>query len=152
MNVKRLVREQVDEQLAKLKSNAAPLPQKGWIRTVRRALGMSARQLGDRIGMTQQAVASLEKSEAQGKISLATLRRVAEAMDCVVVYAIVPNTTLDDTLRRQARKVAANRVARVSHSMTLEDQALDREKAERAIERHTQELIDRLPPTLWNRQ
>lgn len=102
-------------------------PPKGWIRAIRDALGMSLRQLGDRLGMAAQSVGSIEESEANATIQLKTLRRVAEALDCVVVYALVPKSSLTDMVDRRAREIAQRALGRVSHSMALEDQKVDRD-------------------------
>ena len=68
-------------------------PPKGWIRAIRDAVGMTGGQLASRLGIRPQTVAALEKSEAAGSIQLSTLRRVAEAMDCTLVYAkMVPTS------------------------------------------------------------
>ena len=66
-------------------------PVRGWIKAIREALGMTAEQLAKRLGVKQPSVVALEQSEAKGTIELATLRRVAEALDCTLVYALVPN-------------------------------------------------------------
>src|SRR4051794_37115016 len=84
-------------------------PVKGWIRAVREALGMTAEQLAKRLGVTQPAVVATEQSEAQGTIQLATMRRVAEALDCTLVYALVPNRPLETTVRERARLFARRR-------------------------------------------
>jgi predicted DNA-binding mobile mystery protein A len=81
--------------------------------------------------MTAQAVVSLERSEASGRIQLSTLRRAAEAMDCVLVYALVPNTSLNEMVDRRARELAVRALRRVSHSMALEDQQVDRDLEKR---------------------
>jgi hypothetical protein len=48
----------------------------------------------------------LEGSEARGTISLRAMSRVAQALDCKVVYALVPNdgTTLEETADRRKWK------------------------------------------------
>ena len=97
-------------------------PAKGWIRALRDSLGLSSAQLGKRLGVRSQSVDDLEKSEAAGTISLATLRRAGQAMDCTLVYALVPNTSLDAMVQRQAESLARAAISRVSHSMALEDQ------------------------------
>ncbi len=112
-------------------------PPKGWVRAIRDAIGMTGGQLGRRLGMTAQAVVSLERSEASGKIQLNTLRRAAEAMDCVLVYALVPNTSLTEMVDRRARELALRALRRVSHSMALEDQQVDRD-----LEKRIQTYID----------
>jgi predicted DNA-binding mobile mystery protein A len=113
------------------------MPPKGWVRAIRDAIGMTGAQLGRRLGMTAQAVVSLERSEASGKIQLNTLRRAAEAMDCVLVYALVPNTRLTEMVDRRARELALRALRRVSHSMALEDQQVDRD-----LEKRVQTYID----------
>jgi predicted DNA-binding mobile mystery protein A len=97
-------------------------PMRGWIRALRDSLGLSSAQLGNRIGVRSQSVDDWEKSEASGGISLDTLRRVGRAMDCTLVYALVPNTSLDEIVRRRAEGLARGAIAGVSHTMALEDQ------------------------------
>ena len=99
-------------------------PVRGWIRAVRVALGMTAQQLGNRLGVKQPTIVALEQSEAKGTIELATLRRVAEALDCTLVYALVPRRPLEDTVRERARAFLRKRRASVEHSMLLEDQGV----------------------------
>jgi predicted DNA-binding mobile mystery protein A len=124
-------------------------PPKGWVRAIRDALGMSLRQLGDRLGMTPQAVSYLEESEANGTVSLNTLRRAAEALDCVVVYALVPKTSLTGMVEKRARDIAMRAIGRVSHSMALEDQQVDRD-LEARIQRYIANAVtDR---NLWDSQ
>src|ERR1700678_894132 len=116
-------RSQLDarfQELGPAKRYATPV--RGWIKAVRGALGMSTAQLAKRLGIKQPSLVELEKSEAKGSIELATLRRVAEALDCTLVYALVPNKPLDSTLRARARAFAQKRRGPVEHSMMLEDQ------------------------------
>src|SRR6516164_7196556 len=80
-------------------------PVRGWIKAVREALGMSSAQLAKRLGVRQPSVVALEQSEAKGTIELATLRRVAEALDCALVYALVPKKPLEAVVRERARAV-----------------------------------------------
>lgn len=94
----------------------------GWIRTVRTALGMSASQLAKRLGVTQQAVANTERNERKGTVSLSTLAKVAEALDCELVVEFRPKTSLEETVRRQATNKATAERSRVVHTMRLEAQ------------------------------
>lgn len=70
-------------------SSATP-PQKGWLRGLRQTLNMNLVQISRRLGVSKQSVARLEANEADGSITLRSLRRAAEAMDCYVVYAVLP--------------------------------------------------------------
>ncbi len=100
-------------------------PRMGWVRAVRDALGMSTRQLAARMGVAQATVVQLERSEANGTVQLATLRRAADALNCDVVYALVPRDgSLERTVQEQARRRASALVKAVDRSMELEGQAV----------------------------
>jgi len=116
-------RERLDERLAPLKpADRFRAPPKGWVRAIRDALGMSGVQFARRLGVQPPSVAALEASEENGTIQLKTLRRAAEALDCTLVYALVPNDSLDGAVRARARKIALRDLGRVAHTMKLEAQ------------------------------
>lgn len=125
-------------------------PQKGWIKAIRDALGMSGQQLGKRLGVSRMRVAAMEQAEVTGATTLKTLRRAAEAMDCVLVYALVPKTSLKETLQTQARRKAVQDIARASRTMALEDQALARDETDKAVEAAAAALLDKMPKTFWD--
>jgi predicted DNA-binding mobile mystery protein A len=106
---------------------------------------MTTMQLAKRLGVSQPSVTALEQSEAKGTIELATLRRVAAALDCTVVYALVPNQPLEATVRERARQFAKRRLAPVEHTMLLEDQSV----ATRDPEARIDELIRETNPRLF---
>jgi predicted DNA-binding mobile mystery protein A len=99
-------------------------PVRGWIKAVREALGMTTAQLARRLGVKQPSVVALEQSEAKGTIELATLQRAAAALDCSLVYALIPNKPLERAVRDRARAFARRRREPVEHSMLLEDQTV----------------------------
>ena len=104
---------------------------------------MSGAELGSRLGVRQSTVDQLERSEANETIKLESLRRAAEALDCDLVYALVPRTSLDATVQAQGRRVAARRISAVAHHMRLEDQAIDERDAGVQLNALATELIDR---------
>jgi predicted DNA-binding mobile mystery protein A len=119
-------RRTLDNRLKRLpKKEEFSIPKLGWIKSIREALGMSAADLGDRMGIARQSVLMLEDSESDGKAGMDSLKRAAEAMDCSLVYAFIPNSSLENILQRQIEKVVAERMRKVSHSMKLEDQATE---------------------------
>src|ERR1700691_1252652 len=79
-------------------ANRYTAPVRGWIKAIREALGMSTAQLAERLGIKQPSLEELEQSETKGTIELATLRRVAEALDCTLIYALVPNQPLENAV------------------------------------------------------
>jgi predicted DNA-binding mobile mystery protein A len=119
-------------------------PLRGWIKAVREALGITTAQLAKRLGMKQPSVVAIEQSEAKGTIELATLRRVAEALDCTVVYALVPNKPLETAIRDRARAFGRRRRGPVEHSMLLEDQRVRGKDAEAQLDEIVRETNPRL--------
>ena len=147
----KLIRQQLEITLEKFRPLLnIPMPPKGWIRAVRDALGMNGRQLADRLNVTRQRAALIEKDELGSSATLKTMRRVAESLDCVFVYALVPRTSLEHTLHEQAKRVAKKRLARVSHTMMLENQKLSDIDQEQALNDMIKELIETQPSTLWD--
>lgn len=117
-------------------------PHRGWIRAVREALGMSGAELGHRMGVTQQRVAALEQAERQSAIQLDTLQRVADALDCNLVYALVPRTSLTEAVKAQARRKATQILRRAAHHSRLENQASN-DIIDARIEDLSEELANR---------
>jgi predicted DNA-binding mobile mystery protein A len=103
----------------------SPRPQKGWIRAIREVTGVPLRQLAQRLHRSLPLVNYLEKSEAEYRITLGSLRDAADALGCQLVYALVPkNGSIQALSEESARTKAAENVRAVEHSMALEDQAV----------------------------
>ena len=98
-------------------------PKQGWISAVRQALGMTAKQLAERVGLSQPRIAKMELNENNLKIS--TMKKIAEGLDCDFVYGFVPKSSLQETINRQARKKAEAILLNVNTNMALEDQLAD---------------------------
>ncbi len=148
---KQIARQQLDKALSLFgfARNMQP-PVKGWIRAVREALGMSGTQLAQRLKVSQPRIPKLEQDELSGAVTLKTMRQAAEALDCVFVYALVPRTSLEDTVRVQARKIAVTRMQRVSHTMLLESQGLSEEEQRASLDAAVEELVREMPRDLWD--
>jgi predicted DNA-binding mobile mystery protein A len=119
-------------------------PVRGWTKAVREALGMTTAQLAKRLGVKQPSVIAVEQSEAKGTIELATLRRVAEALDCTLVYAFVPKKPLEAMVRERAQLFVRRRREPVEHSMLLEDQAVTGKDADKRLDNIVHETNPRL--------
>src|SRR5487761_1770295 len=141
-------RRQLDDRFAALPSAEwFAAPTRGWIKAIREALGMSSEQLAKRLGVKQPTVAAIERSETRGTIELATLRRAAEALDCTLIYALVPNRKLATTVKERARPIASKRLQAVEHSMLLENQALPAAERDARIDDFAHTIKSR---DLWN--
>jgi len=143
--------EQLDRKLKPLR----PLvdmtrPAKGWVRAIRDGLGMTTKQLGKRIGVSQPRITALEQAEASGNVTLESLERAAEALGCRVVYALVPLVPLADTFKARAREVADRQLAAVDQTMRLEAQGVSNAKAREDMRRQFMENLLRHPARLWD--
>ena len=142
MNIRRKARERLDERLALIKAvGTLQKPPSGWIKAIREALGMSGVQLAIRLGVSAQTVSALEKSEKNATVKLETLQKAAEFLDCTLVYALVPNSTLKDAVQRQAIKKAHEALLSVSHTMKLEDQSVKNTGLDRQIDDYIQDTL-----------
>jgi predicted DNA-binding mobile mystery protein A len=146
---KNLARRRLDASLTDLQpvGRYAP-PRAGWIRAIRDALGMSGVQFAARLAVARQSVDDLEKSETKESITLASLQRAADALDCDLVYALVPRTSLQQAVNDRARMIARRALARVDQTMVLEDQQVTDATVDERIDDYIREHVrDR---DIWN--
>jgi predicted DNA-binding mobile mystery protein A len=145
-------RAHLDTKLDNVRPALAQLatPRGGWMRAIRESLGMSAQQLGKRLGISKQGVANLERNEVRKTLSLESLERAARALGCRVVYALVPDEPLESQLDTQAIIVARKKLQRVRHSMALEDQRPPDELHELQVKELAKKLKEHLSSDLWD--
>jgi predicted DNA-binding mobile mystery protein A len=144
-------RKYLDKRLNPLmNSEAFARPPRGWVKAIQEALGMTTAQLGKRLGISQPSAVGLEKAEAAKVITLETLERAARALDCTLVYALVPRKPLETIVRERAREKARERLRTISHSMSLEDQRVHEEDEHEQLERLAQKLLEGPGSALWD--
>ncbi|MDE0498381.1 MAG: mobile mystery protein A [Acidimicrobiaceae bacterium] len=102
-------------------ADLAPPPQ-GWVRTLRDSLGMTSGDLARRMGVHPSRISAIERGERERTLKLDTLIRVADAMQCDLVYALVPRTSLNGMVADQARRSAVKHACSVMAHSRLEDQ------------------------------
>ncbi|WP_127077263.1 mobile mystery protein A [Rhodomicrobium lacus] len=151
MSIKRAVREQYQAIVDRAAGQTIGLrvPPEGWLRTMRKALGMSGAQLGRRMGLTRARIAAAEHAELSGAITLKSMQAAAEAMGCRFVYAVVPQTTVEEAVGAQARKKALAIVHAASGHMALESQTLPDDRIARQVTRLAEDLSRAMPPDFW---
>jgi len=146
-----LKRKHLDEKLRVLRRDDMPAtPPEGWVKAIRTALNMPVDVLAKRIGVTQSAVTQFETSEVAETITLSSLRKLARGLECNLVYALVPTTSLADIMKEQALRRARSLVTVVSSSMALEDQGISEQEQERRIEKSAGDLLARPRTGFWN--
>ncbi len=123
----------------------------GWLENIRKAMGLSLKQLACRMGKTPQSVKQLQEREKAGSITLNSLNEAAGAMGMRVVYALVPKDglSLEKYIRKRAEEVATIIVSRTNRNMLLEEQAVGKTRLKRSIKELSDELMQ-TPEKLWD--
>jgi predicted DNA-binding mobile mystery protein A len=142
--------QQVDDQLNRWRVAALPpRPSIGWAKAIREALGISATAFAKRVGMTHAGVHKLETAEASDAITLGSLRKLAQALDCELQYALIPRTSLTEQLTTRAKHIAQAELRPIAHSMALEDQAVEDSSHQLQIDFRVRQLLDGSRRDLW---
>jgi predicted DNA-binding mobile mystery protein A len=147
-----LARKSLERRLRRLREERLSSPSRGWTKAIREALGMTSRQLAERMGVAPSRVAAIEKAETTGAITMRTLREAAEALDCEFVYAFVPRKPLDDILFDQAERKVRNELAHLNHMMRLENQAVGPQDLEEQKRRIIADYLSRYRRRLWAKE
>jgi predicted DNA-binding mobile mystery protein A len=152
MNVKITVRQQYRAIVDRTATQAVSWrpPGEGWLRTVRRALGMSGAQLARRMGVSRARIAHAEQAELSGGVTLKSMQAAAEAMGCRFVYAVVPVGSIEEIVAAQAKKKAMGVVGTASQHMALERQMLPNDKITKEVESLAQDLARTMPRDFWD--
>ncbi|MEK6663273.1 MAG: mobile mystery protein A [Pseudomonadota bacterium] len=152
--MRRQDREAARRQLGKrlsplLNADAFARPPRGWVKAIREALGMTTAQLAKRLGVSQPRVVGIEQAEASGAITLDSLERAAHALDCQLVYALVPRKPLDALITERATRLAEKRLDSTRHTMALEAQTVDTRDEDEQRKRLIRQLIEQAGSELW---
>jgi predicted DNA-binding mobile mystery protein A len=152
MNKQKLILEQIDRQLLQLKNiENLSIPSSGWIKAIRKSLGMSLRQLGNRMGITAQSVKEIEERELYGTISVKVLKQFGNALNMKLVYGFIPvESNLESMIDQRAMEIAREIVQRTSISMKLEDQENEPARIKHAISEKANDLKMKMPRYLWD--
>src|SRR5258708_23047570 len=144
--------EQLDRRFAKLKPliKEAARPPRGWIRAIREALGMTTGQLAERLGVRQPRVVELEHGESAGNITVKSLERAAKALGCRLVYILVPEEPLAETIRKPPSMVAERQLPSAEQTMRLEAQGVNDKTQHQESHRRLVEKLMRRPAQVWD--
>lgn len=124
-------------------------PSRGWLKEIREALGRTERQQAQRLGISGSTLHKSEQSEAQERISLGQLRKLADGLDCELVYALVPRKALTEVVQNRANQLAKEEVYGVAHTMGLEDQRPTDERIQKQVARRAEDLLRGKWSNLW---
>jgi predicted DNA-binding mobile mystery protein A len=142
--------EQLQGALAAYQALLAKMPPpRGWLKEIREALGRTERQQAERLGVAGSTLHKSEQSEAEERITLGQLRKLADGLDCELVYALVPRKPLTDVVQDRATRLAREEVYGVAHTMSLEDQRPTDERIQKQVARRAEELLRGKWSDLW---
>jgi predicted DNA-binding mobile mystery protein A len=149
---KQLVIEQLDKKLQKYSViNITDIPPRGWVYSIRTALGMSLKQLAKRLDKSVPTVKEIEEREENKNITLNKLIEVANVLNMQFVYAFIPKEgSLEKIIEKRTQEIAQKIVMRTSHSMELEDQKNRDERLEKAIKDRAEKIKQEMPRYLWD--
>ena len=148
-SLRRIAAKQLDKQLKSLKE--VKVPSGGWIKTIRETLGMNIRQLAERTAVSSERIIKIESDELEEKLTMATLQKIATAMNCRFVYALVPDEDLCKIIEREARRKATMQLNRISHTMTLEDQKTHDKELKEQVDILTEEYLRSNIKKVWDK-
>lgn len=148
--INKVARQRLDQKYRSYKS--LERPPRGWVRAIREALGMTAKQLAKRLSISPQSLLALEKREQNKTVTLKQLERAAEQLGCRLEYTLVPSESLETMIDRRVLYKARKKLERVSKSMELEDQALSDVNLKQQLEFLKEDLISGPDKHLWEEE
>ncbi len=97
-----------------------------------------------RMRVDPSRVGQIERAETTGAVQLSTLSRAAEAMNCEVVYVLVPREPLEEMVWRQALERAAAELDSFSAAdFVNQDPSIEDEARFEQVEALAYSLVDR---------
>ncbi len=118
------------------------------IRSLRKRLRMTQKQLAKRIGLPQSYIAKLESGKTSP--SLNTLEKIFRNLGCSLSLILVPEIDPETLLKKQAHLAAQKIVRRVAGTMALEDQLPRKEALEEMVISEQKRLLDSETSKIWD--
>lgn len=150
---RKMARQNLDRRFASIGNiDDFARPSRGWIKAIREALGMTAAQFGQRLGVSQPRALAIEQAEARNAITLDTLERSAQALGCRLVYTLVPREPLEAIVKKQSLAAAKKQLERTRHTMALEAQSLERDDDQDMVLRLARALTEKSGSKIWEEE
>ena len=133
---------QINRRLEDLRSNKDKAQIRGgWINYMRAALGISMSTLAKLSQSSKSAINQAEQREIEGKVTISTLKKYAEAMDCELVYFFAPKDNIETLIKNKAYEKARRSLLSADLHMKLEDQKVEGD-IQKQVERLALKLIE----------
>jgi predicted DNA-binding mobile mystery protein A len=150
---RKLIRKRLDKMLIPLKAYAEnAIPGNEWVKTLRKALGMSTKDLANIVGIDQSRISRIENAEVYGNVKISSIERVAVQLGMEFVYGFVPQNTLEDMMREQARNIALEKMKQISHNLQLGLQMITEAEKESLLNDMIDKILFEEPKDFWKRR
>lgn len=143
INFNETILNQIDRRVETVRSlKEKAFVREGWIKYMRNALGLTQTKLAKLVNLNSANIVQAEKREIEGNVSIATLKKMAQAMECEFVYAFVPNKKISEIIHDKAYDKAKKSLINADLHMKLENQGVEGELHEK-VERLAKKLIEK---------
>ena len=118
------------------------------IRFLRKALGLTQKQMAGKLGVSQPTYVNMEKNISSANIS--TIKRIAGELNCGLQIVLSPAEPFDNYIKKQAQKRAKELLDRTRSNMALEEQ----DPGDKEYKRRYDELVEELcedPKLVWGK-
>lgn len=133
--LKNLDLEHIEQRLNSLKNqDLVARPPRGWIKFIREALNMSSKALAKRVGISPNTMSETEKAEIEEAITLRKLKRVADSLNCDLVYYFLPRKPIHKMLDDRLRYITEQKIRNSNLEMSEEE-------IENLIQKEVDELL-----------
>ena len=140
-DIRKLHLKHVKSRLNSLKTHdMVGKPPIGWIRFIREALNMSSKALAKRVGISPNTMSETEKAEIEEAITLKRLRKVADSLNCDLVYYLLPRQEIETMIEKQAKHISIQKIRDAQGHMELEDQAVTKEFLEERLKEEIEKI------------
>lgn len=139
----KIIREQLTHSLKPFSGLAkVGRPHSGWIKAIREALGMSMAALAGRIGVHKSRISKIEQDEIEGNLTIKTMQKVADGLNCNFVYGFIPRSSLENTVNQHAFLKASKEVDKLMQTMSLEAQDIPDSEREKLLNQITAQILE----------
>lgn len=128
---------------------SGPRPKSGWLTSLRQQLKMSGQDLASRLGLSRNAVYQAERNERNGTITLQQLEKVAQGMGGRLVYAVIPEPSVEGIVERRAYEKAKAIVNQSRVHMVMEGQGVSDAVCQAQIDSLARTLMYQRPKDFW---
>lgn len=143
-----LLIEEIAKEGARALQAARGLSPGALIKMIRKQIGMPQEVLARKAKVPQSTISRIEKGLGSDP-SLATLRKILQALECDLVILPILREHVSSIRRRQARKRAEGKVRYLLGTMHLEEQEPDKKFTDALLQQEEEKFLNGPNSALW---